>query len=64
MYKIMIIEDDQVISSSLKSHLEKWNYEVKCVEDFNNVMDLFLSFDPELVLLDISLPLFNGYYWC
>lgn len=64
MYKIMIIEDDEVISSLLKSHLEKWNYEVKCVEDFNKVMDLFLSFTPELILLDISLPLFNGYYWC
>ena len=47
MYKIMIIEDDKVISSSLKKHLEKWSYEVQCVEYFNQVMDEFLSFAPD-----------------
>lgn len=64
MQKILIVEDDEVIAQSLKEHLEKWNYEVKAVEDFENVMSTFETFDPMLVLLDISLPYFNGYHWC
>ena len=64
MQKIMIVEDDQVISSTLKRHLEKWNFEVYVVEDFEHVMEVFLDYQPTLVLLDISLPFYNGYHWC
>lgn len=64
MQKIMIVEDDEVISSTLKRHLEKWNFEVYVVEDFEHVMEVFLDYQPTLVLLDISLPFYNGYYWC
>lgn len=64
MYKIMVVEDDSTISSILKEHLEKWNYEVYLVENFNNVIEVFVDFSPDLVLLDIYLPLYNGYYWC
>ncbi len=64
MHKIMIIEDDETISSLLKQNLEKWNYEVFIVEDFENVMNDFHQWNPHLVLLDISLPYFNGYHWC
>ncbi|MFR6099706.1 MAG: response regulator [Longibaculum sp.] len=63
MQKIMIVEDDEVISSTLKRHLEKWNFEVYVVEDFEHVMEVFLDYQPTLVLLDISLPFYNG-YWC
>ena len=64
MQKIMIVEDDEIISSTLKKHLEKWNYEVNVVEDFENIMNIFIQDQPALVLLDISLPYYNGYHWC
>ncbi|WP_130806388.1 response regulator transcription factor [Senegalia massiliensis] len=64
MYKIMIVEDDMTISKLISKHLEKWNYKTKYIEDFNNVIEEFMSFEPQLVLLDISLPFYNGYHWC
>ena len=64
MQKIMIVEDDEVIASSIKKHLEKWNYQVILVKNFEKVMDDFRQHQPLLVLLDISLPYYNGYYWC
>lgn len=64
MYKILIVEDDMMIAKTLSSHLEKWDYEVRYVKDFKNVMNDFLEFEPYLVLMDIILPLFNGFYWC
>lgn len=62
--KIMIVEDDEIIKSSLKTELEKWGYEVYCLENLDNVVSEFQSEKPQLVLLDIVLPFFNGYYWC
>jgi two-component system response regulator protein BraR/BceR len=64
MFKIMIVEDDLTISGILKEELQKWNYEVFLVEDFSRVMESFKDYAPQLVLMDISLPSFNGYYWC
>jgi DNA-binding response OmpR family regulator len=64
VYRILIVEDDNVISSALKKHTEAWGYEVACVNDFKSVMDDFNTFSPHLVLLDISLPFYNGYHWC
>lgn len=64
MYKIFIVEDDEVIGKSVKKHLEKWDYEVHCVKDFSNVMTEFAKFEPHLVLMDIKLPFYNGYHWC
>ena len=63
MYKIMIVEDDELISKKLESFLESWNYSVCRVVDFYNVMDAFHSFNPDLVLMDITLPYLNGYLW-
>lgn len=64
MQKIMIVEDDEIIASSIKKHLEKWNYDVFVVNDFEDVLEDFRHYEPLLVLLDISLPYYNGYYWC
>ncbi|MDE5909573.1 MAG: response regulator transcription factor [Lachnospiraceae bacterium] len=64
MFRILIVEDDQKISEKMKKHLEKWGYEVACVVDFANVLQTFHEFDPQLVLMDIGLPFYNGYYWC
>lgn len=64
MYKILIVEDDITIAKTLASHLGKWNYDVRYIEDFKNVMEKFIEFEPQLVLLDITLPFFNGFHWC
>jgi len=64
MQKIMIVEDDPKIADHLKKHIEKYGYEVTTVTDFDHVMDEFYKSKPQLVLLDINLPSFDGYYWC
>ena len=64
MYRILIVEDDLTIAGALASNLRKWDYEADYVEDFKNVMERFGTFDPQLVILDIGLPFFNGFYWC
>jgi len=48
----------------VERHLSRWGYEVRQAEDLADVLGGFAAFDPHLVLLDISLPFFNGYYWC
>lgn len=64
MFKILVIEDDMVIANSIKKYLIQWGYESQTVFDFKEVLMEFINFEPHLVLLDISLPFFNGYYWC
>ncbi|MDQ0428663.1 DNA-binding response OmpR family regulator [Planomicrobium stackebrandtii] len=64
MFKIMIVEDDLTIAGILKEELEKWNYEAFLADDFSRVLEEFKSKSPQLILLDIQLPSFNGYYWC
>ena len=64
MYRILIVEDDLTIAESIKKQIEAWGLEAKCVEDFRDVLSVFFEFDPHLVLLDISLPFYNGYHWC
>lgn len=49
MYRIFIVEDDEVIARTVKNHLEKWNYTVHCVENFDEVMEEFAAFDPQLI---------------
>lgn len=64
MYRILIIEDDRGIAEAIKEQAEMWDLTVKCVQNFRNIMAEFSEFDPHLILLDISLPFFNGYHWC
>ena len=64
MYKIMIIEDDITIAKALKEHLCKWDYDVHNVLDFKNITEQVIRFEPQLVLLDVMLPFFNGFHWC
>lgn len=64
MQKIMIVEDDEVIASAIQKHLETWNYEVDVIDDFEHVLEKYIQIQPELILLDISLPFYNGYHWC
>lgn len=64
MYRLMIVEDDRGIAEAIKTQAEMWEFQVCITENFRNVMAEFAAFDPHLVLMDISLPFFNGYYWC
>ena len=64
MYRILIVEDDKGIAQAIQAQAEQWGLQAKCVEDFRDVMAGFAAYEPHLVLLDISLPFFNGYHWC
>lgn len=64
MHKILLVEDDAVIRQQVKKMLEQWGFEVIAVEDFMQVLTIFVKEEPHLVLMDIGLPLFNGYHWC
>lgn len=64
MSKIMIVEDEAVIRNLVIEELEKWDFDTFGTEDFHNVLEDFQDEEPQLVLLDINLPIFDGYYWC
>ena len=63
-YRILIVEDDEVIARSIQKLMEDWGWEACWVEDFSKVLDTFASYNPHLVILDIALPACNGFYWC
>lgn len=64
MYRLLIIEDDLGIASAVEKQALSWDFSVKCVENFRDVMKEFAGFAPHLVLLDLALPFYNGYHWC
>lgn len=64
LYKILVVEDDLVIAKTVTKHITSWGYEAKYITDFQDVLGEFINFDPQLVLMDIGLPFFNGYHWC
>ena len=64
MYKILIVEDDEIIAGAIQKEIRSWGYDARQAEDFEHVLQEFASYDPQLVLLDVSLPFFNGYHWC
>ncbi len=64
MYRMMIVEDDRGIAEAIRQQAEMWELHVHCVQGFRNIMPEFAQFDPHIILMDISLPFFNGYHWC
>ena len=64
MYKVMIVEDDEIISNSIAGYLNKWQYTTHEVSNFQNVITEFVEEKPDIVLMDINLPYFDGYYFC
>lgn len=64
MYRIMLVEDDAALAGALKAHIESWGNEVVTVADFQNVTGEFQRLNPQLILLDIMLPFYNGFHWC
>ena len=64
MYRILIVEDDAVIASEIGQNLKRWGLEPHAADDFSDIMGVFEKTAPHLILMDISLPFFNGFYWC
>ncbi len=64
MYRLLIIEDDRGIAEAISEQAKLWELQVHIVENFRNVMTEFAEFEPHLILLDITLPFFDGYHWC
>lgn len=62
--KIYIVEDDAAIAKAVARHIEGWGCETMIARDFQNILEEFLHFDPQLVLMDITLPCYDGYHWC
>ncbi len=64
MYKILVVEDDKKIVNLIKDKLERYGYKVAIVEDYTNIKGEFIKEEPQLVLLDINLPNYDGFFWC
>ena len=64
MYKILLVEDDEIISKSIKQYLENWDFEVEQARDFKNITNEFTECNAHIVLLDLILPFYDGFYWC
>ncbi len=64
MYKLFIVEDDPGIAAAIQTQAEQWGLQAHCVQNFRNVLAEFAEVNPHIVLMDISLPFFNGYHWC
>lgn len=64
MYRLYIVEDDQGIAQAIAQQAQMWELGCKCAENFRDILPDFLAYNPHLVLLDISLPFFDGYHWC
>lgn len=62
--KIFIVEDDPVIASAVAEHIASWGCEPRIARNFQNIVQEFVEFDPQIVLLDVGLPFYNGYHWC
>lgn len=64
MHRILMVEDDAGILAGVKNVAAGWDLCVEGIKDFRNVLGEFAEFNPHLVLMDISLPAYDGYYWC
>lgn len=64
MYKILIIEDDKSLCNNIEEGIYKWGFDIASIENFENILEEFAKYKPHLVLMDINLPCFDGFYWC
>jgi len=64
MYKILIIEDDLAFCTNMIKNLSKWNFDTYKIDDFENVLIKFLNIKPHLILMDVNLPYYDGFFWC
>ncbi|WP_159882309.1 response regulator transcription factor [Paenibacillus puerhi] len=63
-YNLLIIEDDKDLADAMRKLLDKWGYHIAICEDFEYIMKCFNEVEPHIVLLDINIPAFDGFYWC
>ncbi|WP_164509038.1 response regulator transcription factor [Clostridium rectalis] len=64
MYSILIIEDDKKLAKLIENHLSRYGYRTFLIKDFSKIKDEVLKCKPDLILMDINLPFFDGFYWC
>lgn len=64
MFKLLLIEDDESLFSEIRKRLSQWSYEVYGIRDFDHVMEQFAAIKPHLVIIDVQLPKYDGFYWC
>ncbi|MFD0588203.1 response regulator transcription factor [Paenibacillus sp. GCM10027627] len=64
MFKLLLIEDDITLFNEIKDRLSQWSYEVHGITDFGGVMEQFTAINPDLVVIDIQLPKYDGFHWC
>jgi DNA-binding response OmpR family regulator len=64
IYKVMIVEDDKALCSNMSDVLRKWGFETVGVYDFKNIVNEYAKYKPNLVIMDVNLPYFDGFYWC
>ena len=63
-YRIYVVEDDGMLAEEICRLLVKWEYEVRIAEMFDNILDEFLTVQPHVVLMDVNIPRYDGFYWC
>lgn len=63
-YRILIVEDDAVIAEGIAAYLKSWGFAAEVAADLARVLDAVAALEPHLILMDVSLPYFNGFYWC
>lgn len=63
-YRVLIVEDDRTMAQAMAKQIRSWGHQVQVAEDLQNILPTFVGFDPHMVLLDIVLPFYDGYYWC
>lgn len=64
LFKLLLIEDDTTLFNEIKERLTQWSYDVYGIQDFSNVTQEFIEIKPDLVVIDIQLPKFDGFHWC
>lgn len=64
VYKLLIVEDDLGIAKAIETQAKMWNFDVRIAENFRDITGEVAAFSPHIILLDITLPFFNGYHWC
>ena len=63
-YRVYLVEDDGMLADEISRLLMKWGFEVRNVQMFDNILDEFLAIQPHVVLMDVNIPSFDGFYWC
>ncbi|WP_346887059.1 response regulator transcription factor [Clostridium sp. UBA1056] len=64
MKEILLVEDDLDLSKALSSSLNKWGFKVNLIENFDSILKEFIEKEPQLVIMDVNLPYYDGFYWC